>query len=260
MALFLIGQPIWLLDFSAQINRMADDLGQWIDEQLSQEMTQYRLFLQETSHAADKALKKLALLNERGLRNAEGLNRTSQLAVNQYLLHIFKRWQDLFLRLDWSDTPIVGHQHYLVNCTCLEKAIKALENRDGEAALKNLCLIEDEYISRFFSKEVVDHFTKQVTASNRIDNQFWGTGRIVDSLDLYDLIDSIQSTVSDGGNQDWTSEICQLERSLEEEKNSLKQALVDEMQGLVEMQGLFEDIHFDEHITRLMLDQGLKNK
>lgn len=192
LALFLIGQPIWLLDFSAQIDRMENGLSQWLNEQLPQEGKQYRLFLQETRHATDKVLKKLVLLNERSLKNCERLNLSSQMAVNQYLLHIFKRWQDLFLRLDWSDTPIVGHQHYLVNCTNLEEAIKALKKGDGETAMKKLCLIEDEYISRYFSKEVVDHFTKQVRASDRKDNQYWGAGRIVDSLDLYDMINSIQ--------------------------------------------------------------------
>ncbi len=254
LALFLVEQPLWLLDYSTHINQMEKGLNKWIKGQFPLEVKQYQLALKELGHATDKTLKKLRLLNEKALGRHTRLNRESQLAVNQYMLHIFKRWQDLFLRLDWTDTPIVGHQHFINNCTRLEEAVTYLGKDQGEAALEHLCLIEDECISRYFSRAVVDHFTKQVTSPCRINNQFWGAGRIVDSVDLYDTINAILLKNCKKKEQNWQSEINQLERCLNEQKKRLQKTLVQEMQGLHEIQSLFQDIQFEKHINRLLSD------
>lgn len=253
LALFLIGQPLWLLDFSAQIHQMEKGLDHWMNEQFFLEGKQFTLALKELRHASDNILKKLTTLNERTHGN-NTLNRSSQLAVNQYVLHIFKRWQDLFLRLDWSDTPIVGHQHYVKNCTQLEEAAAHLREGQGEAALEHLSFIEDEHISRYFSRAVVEHFTNQVISPYRKDNQLWGTGRIVDSLDLYDIINTIQLKCSKEKEHDWQVEISQLESHLNEQKRKLKKTLIHEMEGLNEIQLMLEDVQFEKHINGLLMD------
>ena len=260
LALFLTGQPYWLLDYSTRIDQLEKSMNDKVQGYFPMEVRQLRLALQEFKQASEKTLKRLELLNEITLESNISQNAAEQSAVNQYMLHIFKRWQDLFVRLDWSDTPIIGHQHYRVNCTQLEEALTYLENGQGEAAVESLSLIEDEYISCFFSKDVVNHFTKQVMSPDRKDNQYWGAGRIVDALDLFDVINSIKDNIKCAENQNWQTEIGQLEKHLTEQKNGLKKFLLNELQGLNEMQLLFDDMVFEKHVTRLIVEAGLKEK
>lgn len=260
LALFLVGQPYWLLDDSTRINQMKKSVDEKVRAYFPLEARQLQLALDDLKQSSEKMIKSLELLNEQTLKSNHILNAASQSVVNQYMLHIFKRWQDLFLRLDWSDTPIVGHQHYKVNCTQLEEALTHLENSQGEAALESLCLIEDEHISRFFSKEVVNHFTNQVMSPDRKDNQYWGAKRIVDSLDLFHVVNSIQDNIRNAETKNWQGEIDQLQKHLEEQKNGLKKALLHELQGLNEMQLLYDDMVFERHINRLLTEPGLKEK
>lgn len=156
-------------------------------------------------------------------------------AANKETLAAFKACQDGLLRLDWNDLPIVGHEQPQLNIMVLAQAIELLENKEVDPVLDDLLWqIEDEWYSYYFSREVIQHETDIVVGPDYQDNLFWGTGRVVGYVDLYEVIQSLLKKYGTTG-ADCSKEITSLTAALDSQKALLEQLVAEEIASIQDL-------------------------
>lgn len=155
-------------------------------------------------------------------------------SLNSSLLATYKYAQDQFVRLTWEDEPIFPHEHAQNNIPNLQGAIKALEKGNAGKALDDyLWLIDNNWYTYDFDKEVFDYFTNYVL-DQPADRLMWGAGRIMGHEDLYDTVASLKKK-RDQKNADVSKEITTLNTALERQEKLLKTSVQDEVKSVKEL-------------------------
>ncbi|HHX87129.1 MAG TPA: M28 family peptidase [Firmicutes bacterium] len=163
-------------------------------------------------------------------------------ALNRETLAIFKTFQDKLLRLDWEDVPIVGHQQPQDNILLLTEAIDLLQEGDVNTVIDEILWQIDgnrEWISYSFSREVADYFIWQVFDPSNSDNLFWGAGRIVGYVDLYDVLQALMARY-DQEKPDLSAEIAALEKALESQIEMLARLADEEARAVRTVREMLE--------------------
>lgn len=251
LTLHLDEMPLLLLDFSAQAERLTKSLSSWTRQMFPEEAAIFQQTAEEFEKKGKKLTRALEAINGRWLENQEQSHGGLHQSINAHILGLFRRCQDLFLRLNWEDVPIVGHEHFQANAAALERAIACLQKEAVQEALEALMTIEDEGICSHFSREVADHFTRQVMGADRKENLYWGSGRIMGSVDLYEIIQSLQekSELHQGSVE---SEVRVLSKILDDQRQRLKHCLREEIHSMVEVQSQLDHRLFTRQLERLM--------
>jgi Iap family predicted aminopeptidase len=165
--------------------------------------------------------------------------------LNQATLAVFKTFQDELLRLDWWDSPMVGHQQPQENIMLLTEAIALLEEGDVNTVIDELLWLIDgtrEWYSYSFSREVTDYFIWQVFDPANQDNLFWGKGRVVGYVDLYDVVQSLMNKY-DLDDPNVALEIAALEEALESQKEMLAELVDEEIRAIRLVHSMLEGMN-----------------
>ncbi|MEN1761955.1 M28 family peptidase [Anoxynatronum sibiricum] len=263
LALYLTDAPLIMLDFSHQAVRLKESLRIETGEWFQGEVLSIRKAIEEMERKSKNLILKLDKINRRlSIHESDTHKERSDCReqcrrINQFLLEWFRRFQDLFLRLDWSDVPIFGHEHFQQNILMLEAALEHLKLQEPDKALEFLIQIEDEWISAHFSREVVTHFTHQVMGEDRQHNQYWGTGRVMGAIDLYRPLVAIQEKIQvldkGGENVDFNGEMELLLHQRQQQGEALRQCLQREVKGLEAMLRQWEEDDLDGLVQELIL-------
>ena len=187
------------------------------------------ILLERTAEAkkiADEVYRKVKEIN--GVKNADAAScihkggqeshteaNERNAALQKQLLHLFRKCQDYFVRLNWHDEVLFPHEAAQSNLRHIGDAIRSLESKDMTAALDALYLVDNNQYAFQFDDEVYHYFTEYVLNQDR-DRLQWGAGRIVHHVDLAKEVKSLQRKIRNGG-QDAREELEAL-RKMEEEQ------------------------------------------
>ena len=136
-------------------------------------------------------------------------------ALQKQLLHLFRKCQDYFVRLNWHDEVLFPHEAAQSNLRHIGDAIRSLEQKDMRGALGALYLVDNNQYAFQFDDEVYHYFTEYVLNQKR-DRLQWGAGRIVHHVDLSREVKSLQRKLKNGGHD--VSEELEALRKIEEEQ------------------------------------------
>ena len=180
----------------------------------------------EAKKIADEVYRKVKEIN--GVKNADAAScihkggqeshteaNERNAALQKQLLHLFRKCQDYFVRLNWHDEVLFPHEAAQSNLRHIGDAIRSLESKDMTAALDALYLVDNNQYAFQFDDEVYHYFTEYVLNQDR-DRLQWGAGRIVHHVDLAKEVKSLQRKIRNGG-QDAREELEAL-RKMEEEQ------------------------------------------
>ncbi len=174
-------------------------------------------------------------------------------ALNRETLAVFKTFQDQLLRLDWEDMPIVGHQQPQENILLLTEAIDLLQEGDVDTVIDDLLWQVDlgrEWYSYSFSRGVVDHFIQQVFDPSNQNNLFWGKGRIVGYVDIYDVIQTLTGMYGQE-KPDVASEIAELETALESQVEMMARLVGEETLAVRSVREMLEKVDTETVLAAL---------
>lgn len=175
----------------------------------------------------------LAALNNGDSEAADAIYNRAQ-ELNQELKQAFRLIQDEFTKLTWEDEPQFGHEIVSNNLVNLYAGLNALENGNIPSALDDyLWAVDNNWYAYTFSKETFDYFNEYVLDQD-VDRLFWGAGRVVGHVDLFDTIESLQTKVEED-EADLSNEINALSVAIEEQNNLLQQLIADETDALAQL-------------------------
>ena len=270
MTLYLADMPLLMLDFSHQAARLRESLREVHGQPFQDEVQRLLTAVDEMDKNSQSFVAKMKAVNHCYLEHKGDLGKgwlevkSKCRQINHYLLEGFRSFQDAFLRLDWSDVPIFGHEHFRHNLHMLEGAVMCLEKGAAGEALEFLIQIEDEWISAHFSREVVAHFTHQVVGEDRQHNQYWGSGRVMGALDLYEPLVSLQKKrqQQDQGDStiDFSQEMGVLRHHCMLQQTALKQCLLQEAEALEKLLNRWKQVNLEVLIDQMSLpltDEGV---
>ncbi len=162
--------------------------------------------MEKARKTGNSLYKEICRLNEsRGEIPDEG-NENGEL--NSRLLHMFRKEQDYFVRLNWHDEVLFPQEAVQNNLRAIYSALECLERGEGENALNEIYGIDNNRYAFLFDEEVFRHFTEYVL-NQPADRLKWGAGRIVHHENLFWLVDRLKKKNSQGS------------RDFEEEKQIL---------------------------------------
>ncbi|SDK03547.1 M28 family peptidase [Natronincola ferrireducens] len=238
LAIKLDKTPIVALDFTHQAIRLKKSIDEEIWEIAGCDVEAFLMEIEAFHQIAEEKYREIKAMNE----DYKDILEPHLQVINSQLLKVFQFFQDNLLRLDWYEVPIVGHQQPQNNINIMKKAIEKLKQKDVKFVLEELLLkVEDEWYSYHFSKEVLQHFTNQVMNPKNASNLYWGRGRVVGCVDLYDVIQSLQEKYTNG-DLDFTREITYLEKVLEDQKQLLTKLIKEETDAIKEVKNILSNI------------------
>ncbi len=251
MAIALDQKPLLPLDFTHQAVRVrnaidsdAFALAECDPQPLLQELEAFE------SVAADKynQLQELNHLYEMLIAseadNSDLIEKIKEVSskTNALTLSTFKIVQDGLLKLGGEgETVIVGHERPQQNVSILSQSIEKLKENDVVTVIDELLYqIEDTWYSYHFSKEVIENVHRQLYDPEWENNRFWGIGKYVGHVNLYDVTQSLLSKYDTGG--DFSKEIAVLEETLQGQKELLSKTINDEIETLQNAKAELEKI------------------
>jgi len=168
------------------------------------------------------------------------INRSS--CLNLRLYKLYKKMQDLLLRLDWSAKVIFPHENCQKNIDLLINAIRALRARVG-----SLSEIVDKYIKPIdnnrnvydFDQRSYLYFANRVTHGNQ---GTWGFNLVEKpNEDLYEVAQSLKNKFDDK-NPDLSQEISLLETALKRQTMYLDEIITREIGDVREITDEMKDV------------------
>lgn len=182
----------------------------------------------------------LAALNEGDTEAAAEIYQTAQ-AMNTELKHAFRLIQDEFTKLTWEDEPYFGHEIVSGNLENLYAGLEALESGNIQSALDDyLWAVDNNWYAYAFSKDNFDYFNQYVL-DQEDDRLFWGAGRVVGHVDLFDTIESLQVKAEES-DADLTAEIEQLNEAITYQTELLQQLLTEETDALNQLSEIIASV------------------
>ena len=160
--------------------------------------------------------------------------------LSSKLLHIFRKMQDYFVRLDWQDAVCFPHAAASQNLCHLEQAVHALENQNITAALEALYEVDNNCYAFLFDEEVYYHFTEYILHQPK-DRLMWGAGRILHHENLYGLVQRLKELDQMAIPGSLDVEIRRLEAAIRRQQAYLKDDLHYMKQSVDKIQALIND-------------------
>ncbi|UUX34641.1 M28 family peptidase [Fundicoccus culcitae] len=173
-------------------------------------------------------------LNNNQMEDAEAIyNETREL--NRSMKDVYRYIQDNFAKLTWEDVQQFPHELATNNLDHLIQSQTALEANNPSLALdEHLWLVDNNWYAYDFSREVYDHVTNYVM-DQPDERLFWGAGRVVGHLNLYDLINQLQAKVNNP-DADFTEELVVLSDAIANQTTLLDQLVTKEVTDLQTIQ------------------------
>ena len=157
--------------------------------------------------------------------------RNAGIEANSITLEAFKAVQDGLTRLDWWDTEMFGHEMTQDSILVMAEAIESLKAGDIDYVVDELLwLIEDEWYSYYFSKEVAQMDDESILGRSDY-NLTWGKGRVPCAVDLWETTMSLNMKYGSTG-EDVSKEIADLEYWLDDQQNFLAQRISEEIEAV----------------------------
>lgn len=160
--------------------------------------------------------------------------------LSSKLLHIFRKMQDYFVRLDWQDAVCFPHTAASQNLCHLEQAVHALESQNITAALEALYEVDNNCYAFLFDEEVYYHFTEYILHQPK-DRLMWGAGRILHHENLYGLVQRLKELDQMAIPGSLDVEIRRLEAAIRRQQAYLKDDLHYMKQSVDKIQALIND-------------------
>jgi N-acetylated-alpha-linked acidic dipeptidase len=160
--------------------------------------------------------------------------------LSSKLLHIFRKMQDYFVRLDWQDAVCFPHAAASQNLCHLEQAVHALESQNITAALEVLYEVDNNCYAFLFDEEVYYHFTEYILHQPK-DRLMWGAGRILHHENLYGLVQRLKELDQMAIPGSLDVEIRRLEAAIRRQQAYLKDDLHYMKQSVDKIQALIND-------------------
>lgn len=146
----------------------------------------FRMAVDKAIRKAEKLAKQVKTINLEQTTPGEGLW--------ECLMDIFQQLEDHLTRLSWDDETMFPHGCIQHNWEAIHQALWQLSEKNGKAALKSLCLVDNNRYAAAFDREVYDYFTKGVL--NQPNHRLqWGAGRVMGHVDLYDIIKELKVSI-----------------------------------------------------------------
>lgn len=159
--------------------------------------------------------------------------------LNTRLKQAFRLTQDAFTRLTWEDDVAFGHEIVSANLTNLYAALEALEAGDLSLAYNNyLSAVDNNWYAYAFSQENFDYFNQYVL-EQPAERLFWGAGRIVGHVDLFDVIRSLETKLEDS-SADVSSEIAAIQAAITSQENLLTDLVEQETEALTSLNEILQ--------------------
>jgi len=251
LALALDQNPVLSLDFTRQTKRVRDAVNK---SAFSTAAYDSKPLLDEIDATAAVAAEKYARIQEVNKlyasvvssANADGdfladIREAGKLA-NASLLKAFGSAQDGLLKLAEEKT-IVGHELPQENIVLLSQAIANLKSGNVKYVNDNLLWAVDSSFQRYnyyFSKEVTDQISNQLSGEAYSNKRFWASEKAVGYSDLYDTIQALLRKYNEGG--EYSGEIARLEAALQTQKTLLDKSVSEEIAALREIRTELEKI------------------
>nr|WP_249292342.1 M28 family peptidase [Metabacillus flavus] len=193
----------------------------------------------EAKKLADALYKKMLDINA---KQAVSPQQKAALAkAEKELLQVFQLTQGDLMKLNWSIAPTFAHKEHQKTISLLDQSIAALQQGKGQEALDEYLLsIEDEWYSYHFDKEVIDQVTD--SALHQPDDRlFWGAGKYVKNVDLYDVIQSVKENTKG----DYSKEITELKKIKAEQEAELRKAVKEETELMKKIRMKLENVKLE---------------
>lgn len=122
------------------------------------------------------------------------------------LLHIFRKEQDYFVRLNWNDDVLFPQQAVYQNLISIYSALDSLKAGNVERCLDCLYSIDNNCYAFQFDRQVFDYFTYYVLdqPAGRLK---WGAGRIVHHENLFGLVARLKALLAERQEKAWVEEL-----------------------------------------------------
>lgn len=154
--------------------------------------------LREAEELSKKLYDRVKKANSGEISGSEGgMTDLEARKLQRCLLHLFRKGQDYFVRLDWQDGVLFPQEAVQNNLRYLERAKQYLENMEGMKALKAIYAIDNNWYAFQFDEKVFERFTDYVLCQDKERLQ-WGAGRIVHHENLFALVESLKNKVKRG--------------------------------------------------------------
>lgn len=121
--------------------------------------------------------------------------------LNRRLLHLFRKEQDYFVRLNWHDEVLFPQEAAGKNLEAIYKAMDCLQKGDARGSLNAVYEIDNNRYAFLFDREVFRYFTEYVL-DQPADRLKWGAGRIIHHENLFELVADLKKAYEKfSGNQ-----------------------------------------------------------
>lgn len=188
--------------------------------------------------------KRYRKLRKKGKEKEAEKIRESMDPAEQKLLALFKKEQDMLVRLNWHDEVLFPQEAAQKNLQYLDRAIEHLRDGKLHYALQSLYRIDNNRYAFLFEEEVYQHFTEYVLHQPK-ERLKWGAGRIVHHENLYRLVRGLMEKQE---GDSFEEEIAYLEKVRQQQRTWYQEDLVYVMQAVDEMKKLLEDTKEDMRI------------
>ena len=206
------------LNFSSVMEKAEEVLDMDICNEAGADGQGLATLLSETSKIAQKLYEKVQIYNETGM---EDMNVSK---LEKYLLTLFQKEQDTFVRIDWYGNVVFPHVVLQESLELLIGAKESLEEGNISAALRKIYEIDNNRYAFMFEEEVYTHFTSYVFDQPR-ERLKWGYQRIIGYVNLFDIVRSLLQKKKES-DTDYHKEIMLLGEAVEKQKEVFRNLMV----------------------------------
>lgn len=247
LAMAIDQTPALKMDFRNQYTRIGEAVDQTLCREAGADWDSFEEALTALGEAADGAY---AVVDDLNCRYSDLVGQGAEPSeyepfrqrgreLNGVLLKTFKKMQDSFLLLS-LETPIVGPEYYQENITLLRESIDELEQGNVDYVVDELLWQVngvEEWYNYYFSPETIEHMKSQTAG----DNLFWGTGKLLSGVELYDVTQSLMAAYGVGGLS-FGKEIAVMEAEIRNQQELLKNHLSKMTKDLREITELLKGV------------------
>lgn len=239
--IYLDNTPYMDLDFRTQATRMREETDIEFIKSLGIEASKLDAAIDDLLPKAEKLYGHLNQLNKTYINKLDdGADEEVQTAIykkarhiNASVLALFDLFQSKLEKIGPPDFLYIGNQKYSENIKTMVEAINLIKNGKPGKALEECLKIDICPISYYFSREVAEHISAQISSDAYSDKRTWARGKELSCLTLYDLIQSLKER-KDETEGDFSNEIGILEAAIDSEKALLKEIIKEEKECLIQ--------------------------
>lgn len=239
------------LDFSNVFRHLKKSLRAEFAQENEEEVKALKEKIREAKTAAKELYKEITQVNKnyrkllkKGEEEKARALCQNMAPVEQRLLALFKKEQDMLVRLNWHDEVLFPQEAVQNNLQYLERAIEHLRGGRMRYALQSLYRIDNNRYAFLFEEEVYRHFTEYVLDQPK-ERLKWGAGRIAHHQNLYRLVRKLMEK-SEGDS--FEEEIAYLEKVKQQQQTWYQADIAHVARAVDEMKTILEDTKEDMKI------------